>query len=359
MIPFDAIRCIVMNGGAQQDGYKAAKRFLGDFPTWFEILCACLIVARRTEGEFAGAWVLSEARKYGIEWIPNLRPLVTYGILRRTGSARGGRRAYYEMVDMEGVRSAVGEAERRVNEAAAEALGNAIHRYTFGVVGDGAFGAEGRSIGTGLGVRWSGNYFIMTAAHVVRQTPESRLYFFLPSSTLHFRHLGVAAGAPKYEMSPRFTLDSPDIVFADDIDLAAIRLPSQNSDATAHFYELDELHTSPVDAKQIGFLGYPGDARMPIGRNFMATPYLDFGEQVDQAEGLDEKLQLAVRYPPNNPIQPPGLSGSGLWVFPLPTKNIWTPSPSLVGIITCYNPGPCLLIGYRVEKVVEFLKVAV
>lgn len=346
----------MMNQGHQQDGYTAAKRFLGDFPTWFEILRACLVVALRTEGEFAGAWVLNEARKYGIEWLPNLRPLVTYGILRRTGSSRGGRRAYYEMVDVEGVRSAIAEAERRVNEAATEALGNAIHRYTFGVIGDGAFGAEGRSIGTGLGVRWRGDHFILTAAHVVNQTPESRLYFFLPSSTLHFSDLRVAAGSPTYEMTPRFTLDRPDIVFADDIDLAAVRLPMQSEDASANFYELNEIHSSPVGAKQIGFLGYPKDTRIAIGKNFMATPYLEFGEQVDAADGIDQKTQLAVRYPPDDSIKPNGLSGSGLWVFPLPTKKIWTPGVSLVGLVTCYDKQLCLLIGYRVEELIEFLK---
>lgn len=340
----------------QEGGYRAARRFLGDFPAWFEILRACLVVARRTEGEFAGAWVLNEAKKHGIEWIPNLRPLVTYGILRRTGSARGGRRAYYEMVDLEGVRSAVGEEERKVNQAATEALGNAIYRYTFGVVGDGAFGAEGRSIGTGIGVRWKGNCFIMTAAHVVNQTPESRLYFFLPSSTLQFSHLRVAAGPSACEMTLRFTLDRPDIVFADDNDLAAVRMPRQSGEATTSFYELHESHTSPAGAKQVGFMGYPKDTRIAIGRNFIATPYLEFGEQIDAAEGLDQKSQLAVRYPPNNTIEPPGLSGSGFWVFPPPTKKIWTPGVSLVGLVTCYDKQDDLLIGYRVEKVIELLQ---
>jgi hypothetical protein len=347
-----------MDEGHEQDGYTVVRRFLGDFPAWFHILRACLVVARRSEGEFAGAWVLNEARKFGIEWIPNLRPLVTYGILRRTGTARGGRRAYYAMVDLEGVRSAIGEAERRVNQAATEALGNAIYRYTFGIIGDGEYGAEARCIGTGVGVRWGSDYFILTAAHVVNQTPESRLYFFLPSPTLQFSHLGVAAGPPTCEMTPRFVLDEPDIVFADDNDLAAVRLPMQSGDAVANFYELTESHASPVGAKQVGFLGYPKDTRIAIEKNFMATPYLEFGEQVDAADEIDQKTQLAVGYPHDNSIKPNGLSGSGLWVFPLPTKKIWTPGVSLVGLVTCYDKQDCVLIGYRVEKVIEFLQSA-
>ena len=50
-------------------------------------------------GEFAGAWVVDElARRGSRRWIPNLRILVSYGLLEKSGpSTRGGRRAYYRM----------------------------------------------------------------------------------------------------------------------------------------------------------------------------------------------------------------------------------------------------------------------
>ncbi len=76
---------------------------------WIRIVKACLTVAERTKGEFAGAWVLWEAKKEGIDWFPNLRPLVTCGVLERTSGSRGGRRAYYVMPDPEGVRNALRE----------------------------------------------------------------------------------------------------------------------------------------------------------------------------------------------------------------------------------------------------------
>lgn len=342
----------------QPDGYVAAKRFLGDMPGWREVLRACLVVARRTNGEFAGSWVLNEASKFGIQWLPNLRPLVSYGILHRTGVARGGRRAYYAMVDIEGVRKAVADHERRVNEVAMVALGNAIYHYTFGIVGDGGFGAEGRSIATGIGLHWKGTYLIVTAAHVVHQTPQERLYFFIPSSAMHFSESPITATPPTCEMAPRFVLARPDLAFHDEWDLAAVRLDAtQPEDGAAHFYELDDLHTTPSDARQIGFLGYPQDTRVPtIGKSFMATPYLDFGQRLDTSGGLDQRQDLVVSYPPNNSIQPYGLSGSGLWVFPLPTKKIWTPAISLVGLITQYDPKINGLIGYKVEKLIQFLK---
>jgi hypothetical protein len=91
------------------EGYIATRRFLRDYPKWFPVVKACVVEAERTEGEFAGAWVLQEAQRSGIKWFPNLRPLVSYKILRRTGVARGGRRAYYIMPDIEGVKAGLKE----------------------------------------------------------------------------------------------------------------------------------------------------------------------------------------------------------------------------------------------------------
>jgi hypothetical protein len=92
-------------------GRSAITRLEMEHPEgpWLRIVKACLAVADRAEGEFAGAWVLTEAKKEGIDWFPNLRPLVTCGILERTSGSRGGRRAYYVMRDAEGVRGALRE----------------------------------------------------------------------------------------------------------------------------------------------------------------------------------------------------------------------------------------------------------
>jgi hypothetical protein len=90
-------------------GYIAAKRFLRDHPGRIQIVRACIAEAERTRGEFAGAWVLQEAQKLGVRWFPNLRSLASYGILRRTDVSRGGRRAYYAMPDVEGVKAALRE----------------------------------------------------------------------------------------------------------------------------------------------------------------------------------------------------------------------------------------------------------
>ena len=76
--------------------------------------------------------------------------------------------------------------ERSVNEAATEALGNAMHRFTFGIVGGGKRGAEARSLGTGIGVFWKDTYLILTAAHTMETTPNEQLSFLLPFESVRF-----------------------------------------------------------------------------------------------------------------------------------------------------------------------------
>jgi hypothetical protein len=98
------------------EGYIRTKRFLRDHPNWLDVLRACLSEAARTKSEFAGAWVLNEAKKHGRDWFPNLRPLVSYGLLERTDVTRGGRRAYYIFRDIDGVNSALVEATHGLEE---------------------------------------------------------------------------------------------------------------------------------------------------------------------------------------------------------------------------------------------------
>ncbi len=90
-------------------GYYAVKRLARERTNWLPIVEACLEEEKRTNGDFAGAWVLETAKKRGIQWFPNLRVLVSYGILQVKDRSRGGRRAYYKVLDPEGVQKALQE----------------------------------------------------------------------------------------------------------------------------------------------------------------------------------------------------------------------------------------------------------
>jgi hypothetical protein len=95
------------------DAEQAVRRLAIEHPEWLPVLEAATAVAARVEehgvGEFAGAWVVDELARRGLpRWIPNLRILVSYGLLEKSGpSTRGGRRAYYRILDRDGVEDAL------------------------------------------------------------------------------------------------------------------------------------------------------------------------------------------------------------------------------------------------------------
>jgi hypothetical protein len=155
-------------------------------------------------------------------------------------------------------------AERPVNEAATEALANAMCRHTFGIVGEGATGAGGQSLGTGIGVFWKGTYLILTAAHTMEGFPYDRLYFFLPNESIQFEGSTVAAQSSPISVRRRFQLENPQALLAENgEDLAAFVLDEQiQEQGQRHFYQLDDSHITPPVAKQIGILGYPAATRL-------------------------------------------------------------------------------------------------
>ncbi len=92
-------------------GYKAVKRLAVERPDWLPIVRECLNFSREIKGDFAGAWIFKRVQEKGIKF-SNLRLLVSFGILKKEGTSRQGRRAYYSMVDPEGVELALNEVLR-------------------------------------------------------------------------------------------------------------------------------------------------------------------------------------------------------------------------------------------------------
>ena len=247
--------------------------------------------------------------------------------------------------------------ERQVNEAADVALTNAMYRHTFGIVGDGGSGHMGRGVGTGVGVFWNGTFLILTAAHTVQTTPNEQLFFLLPHDSVVFQGSSIYSQTPPCNVSMRVQLESQQSFLDDKNDLAAFVLPEQTEEkAKRHFYLLGDSHTTPQAARQIGFLGYPGATRRPVGLNFMATPYSSFGKMVAVPEDCNPDSQIAISYPASCSVDPHGLSGSGLWISGSSSGALWTPGISLVGLVTHFDPKPQILLGLRVEELVSFLK---
>lgn len=91
---------------------RAVRRLCVEHPEWLSVLEVAVELANTTAslgGEFAGSQVVEKlAQVASSRRIPNLRILVSYGLLEKSGpTTRGGRRAYYRMPDPAGVVKAI------------------------------------------------------------------------------------------------------------------------------------------------------------------------------------------------------------------------------------------------------------
>jgi hypothetical protein len=86
-------------GDVMESGYEATTRLAEENPEWMLVTKACYEFSVQFGNRFAGSWIFERA---AAGWFPNLKPLVTRGILEKEYSTRGGRRGYYKLVDPEG-----------------------------------------------------------------------------------------------------------------------------------------------------------------------------------------------------------------------------------------------------------------
>lgn len=100
-------------------GYDGVMKLQKEHPEWLPIVKLCAEMAGEDK-QFAGSWVIYDAGRRGltpvvklrepdIYWLPSLKLLVNYGILKHEFSTRGKRRAYYSMPDRKGVEKALRE----------------------------------------------------------------------------------------------------------------------------------------------------------------------------------------------------------------------------------------------------------
>jgi hypothetical protein len=89
-------------------GYESVMAIKDHYPLGAVAVCVELADELGHAADMAGSWILYRARMRvpGLR-MPNFKPFVTLGILMRVGAGRGGRRAYYRMVDPEGSKQAL------------------------------------------------------------------------------------------------------------------------------------------------------------------------------------------------------------------------------------------------------------
>ena len=70
------------------------------------VVTACCDFVKQMGNHFSGSWIVD---RLGGAWVPNLKRLVTLGLLEREELTRGGRRRYYRLIDPEGASRALRE----------------------------------------------------------------------------------------------------------------------------------------------------------------------------------------------------------------------------------------------------------
>ncbi len=131
----------------QEAVHRAVATLATERPGWIPVLEAAIAVSDRVDpygGEFAGAWVLEELeRRTGHRtWLPNLRVLVSYGLLEKAGeSTRRGRRAYYRFASKRSVEEALARLSPNRNDVEAQP-----RHHRFHLVGAGDSGEAGSDV---------------------------------------------------------------------------------------------------------------------------------------------------------------------------------------------------------------------
>jgi len=80
-------------------GHAPVIRLAAEDREWLPLVKSAWELANQFGNHFSGKWVLERAQA---GWFPNLKPLVTRGILEREYGTASGKKAYYRFSDFEG-----------------------------------------------------------------------------------------------------------------------------------------------------------------------------------------------------------------------------------------------------------------
>ena len=238
---------------------------------------------------------------------------------------------------------------------ATRVVASAMSQHTFAVVGPSKYGVENQELATGVGVKWKGQYLLLTAEHVINYCPEDALRFFLPARDIQSTTAPLQEQPLTVELRRLVELRQPrPPVLADDpVDLAAIVLPPQPN-AEECFAVLDEGTVMPADRTQVGVFGYPGATKIPTGKNYIASPEHFFGPLNVSGDACKHEPQQDFTVPYDLPHRANGYSGSGVWCWP--ADPIWSPQPHLCGVLATECTIDKVVSGFRIETVIKFLE---
>jgi hypothetical protein len=240
---------------------------------------------------------------------------------------------------------------------AMEGIEEAVYWYTVGVVSD-----RGNGLGTAVAIRFRGQYILLTANHVIKDTADDDLgFFFRPHGTLKRTDwwqssspTGGMEAAHVVEIFHRFRDPRADLA-------ALIVSPKLEAEKNIRFYDLPDRIEPPKRPSSVAAIGFPVDTLVHLGPGVRAvSPCPIWGNLEKNARshlsGYNPRKNLLLTYhPAEDGRDPHGFSGAGIWHHE-PAPKIWTPNLALAGIVTDYYRGPRLLLISRIKNVLAFLR---
>ena len=257
------------------------------------------------------------------------------------------------------------------HENASDAIEEAIAWHTIAIIA-GTGQRELREIGTGTAISFGGHHFILTARHVVEDTPNELLRFFCrpdgPLERAERAQLRRSGGIRFDQLHLLEHIPVADRMLCNEEDLAVLFVdPGLEERHRVRFFALDEASATPTEGQVVIAMGYPADiARQIETGNFVTFSSVEWSEIVVNRElpDYDSERHFLAQYHmvEDEPrAHPRGFSGCGVWfrIGPTPAGEIWLPNLCLAGVFVSYYSRPAMLKGVRVERVIEFLRTVV
>ena len=150
-----------------------------------------------------------------------------------------------------------------------------------------------REIGTGTAISYRGRHFILTARHVVEDTPDEALRFFCrPEGSLRRMKRAELRGSEGIRVEDMYMLERIPILgrtLCDADDLAVLSVePGIQERYRVRFYDFDDTATTPDAGHLVIALGYPSDiARQIETGNFVAFNSVEWTEVVRESSLTD------------------------------------------------------------------------
>ena len=254
-------------------------------------------------------------------------------------------------------------SQNAIEIAAGEAIKEAVPWHTVGIVARSERGVAEQGIGTGAAVEWHGHSIILTAKHVIQDTPREEHWFFLrPDGTLEtYTVRNVDPATVGREGRRRIPIQSVVLSDAEDIALLEIEVASTEI-GNLRFHPLDDNAATPPPNQTVFVMGYPAALGCVVGPESVAAfPSM-------QALLIEEPRSLLNHDPSSHflmkhelaaeGVHPGGLSGCGVWFRRSIPTGIWHANLALAGIVTTYYPDSQLLEALKIEQIISFLQSA-